>query len=133
MIALTNEINASSAALVRDNGGSNADVTPIDMDDDDFSQEDEGSDGFGETQGNDEERLSAGIPENFSDDMAEMTDVAENEEHIDAGEDMHDTTFDPATMGLKEINNLAHFGVSSHKPGNGVAELLSEDLDKYWQ
>jgi anaphase-promoting complex subunit 10 len=36
-------------------------------------------------------------------------------------------------MGLKEINNLAHFGVSSHKPGNGVEELLSDDLDKYWQ
>lgn len=41
--------------------------------------------------------------------------------------------FDPAAVGLKEINNLAHFSVSSHKPGNGVAELLSDDLDKYWQ
>ena len=27
--------------------------------------------------------------------------------------------FDPAALGLKEINNLANFGVSSHKPGNG--------------
>ncbi|KAL1863934.1 hypothetical protein VTK73DRAFT_6334 [Phialemonium thermophilum] len=43
------------------------------------------------------------------------------------------TYFDPSALGLKEINNLAHFGVSSHKPGNGVAELLSDDLDKYWQ
>jgi len=41
--------------------------------------------------------------------------------------------FDAAAIGLKEINNLAHFGVSSHKPGNGVEELLSDDLDKYWQ
>lgn len=50
-------------------------------------------------------------------------------------EEMEDTTpvFDPAALGLKEINNLAHFSVSSHKPGNGVAELLSDDLDKYWQ
>ncbi|KAK5651951.1 hypothetical protein OQA88_11493 [Cercophora sp. LCS_1] len=41
--------------------------------------------------------------------------------------------FDPVAVGLKEINNLANFGVSSHKPGNGVEELLSDDLDKYWQ
>jgi len=41
--------------------------------------------------------------------------------------------FDPVALGLKEINNLAHFSVSSHKPGNGVKELLSDDLDKYWQ
>jgi len=43
------------------------------------------------------------------------------------------TIFDPVAMGLKEINNLAHFSVSSHKPGNSVKELLSDDLDKYWQ
>ncbi|KAL8301029.1 hypothetical protein RB593_000027 [Gaeumannomyces tritici] len=50
-------------------------------------------------------------------------------------EEMEDTVppFDPAALGLKEINNLAHFSVSSHKPGNGVAELLNDDLDKYWQ
>lgn len=42
-------------------------------------------------------------------------------------------SFDPMLLGLKEINNLAHFSVSSHKPGNGVEELLSDDLSKYWQ
>lgn len=74
------------------------------------------------------------------------TEVLEEElaeENIDEQDDEEDeanmvdeipvTFFDPTAMGLKEINNLAHFGVSSHKPGNGVKELLSEDLDKYWQ
>ncbi|KJR81959.1 anaphase-promoting complex subunit 10 [Sporothrix schenckii 1099-18] len=42
-------------------------------------------------------------------------------------------SFDPVVLGLKEINNLAHFSVSSHKPGNGVDELLHDDLGKYWQ
>jgi len=56
-----------------------------------------------------------------------------HDEHVDSDEPLQSPIFDPATMGLKEINNLAHFGVSSHKPGNGVEELLSDDLDKYWQ
>jgi len=133
VMALTNEMNVSPAASVRDNGGSDEDTARIDMDDGNFSQEDVGSDGFGEAQGDDEELLSDIVPEDLGDGIAEMTDVAENEEHIDAEDHMQDTAFDPAGMGLKEINNLAHFGVSSHKPGNGVAELLSEDLDKYWQ
>lgn len=58
-------------------------------------------------------------------------DLIDDDEHAESEEQL--PAFDPAAMGLKEINNLAHFGVSSHKPGNGVAELLSEDLDKYWQ
>lgn len=40
---------------------------------------------------------------------------------------------DPATIGLKEISNLGRFTVSSHKPGNGVEELRSDDLKLYWQ
>ena len=40
---------------------------------------------------------------------------------------------DPATMGLKEISNLGKFTVSSHKQGNGVEELRSDDLKQYWQ
>ncbi|KAK3356768.1 galactose-binding domain-like protein [Lasiosphaeria hispida] len=57
----------------------------------------------------------------------------ENDEHIDSDAHLQSPPFDPSAIGLKEINNLAHFGVSSHKPGNGVEELLSDDLDKYWQ
>ena len=41
--------------------------------------------------------------------------------------------FDPATAGLKEVSNLARFTVSSHKPGNGVEELKSDDLKQFWQ
>ncbi len=54
-------------------------------------------------------------------------------EAVEEDEDEGLISFDPMLLGLKEINNLAHFSVSSHKPGNGVEELLSDDLDKYWQ
>ncbi|KAK3684068.1 galactose-binding domain-like protein [Podospora appendiculata] len=67
----------------------------------------------------------------MDEDLAEELDEEDpdnEDEEINLG-----PVFDPAAMGLKEINNLAHFGVSSHKPGNGVEELLSDDLDKYWQ
>ncbi|KAL7798232.1 anaphase-promoting complex, subunit 10 domain-containing protein [Trichoderma ceciliae] len=40
---------------------------------------------------------------------------------------------DPAVFGLKEISNLGKFTVSSHKPGNGVEQLRSDDLASYWQ
>lgn len=41
--------------------------------------------------------------------------------------------FDPVALGLKEINNLARCRVSTFKPGNGVKELLDDDLSQYWQ
>lgn len=40
---------------------------------------------------------------------------------------------DPTAAGLKEISNLGKFTVSSHKPGNGVDELRSDDTKAYWQ
>ncbi|ROT42415.1 APC10-domain-containing protein [Sodiomyces alkalinus F11] len=40
---------------------------------------------------------------------------------------------DLSALGLKEISNLGKFTVSSHKPGNGVEELRSDDTDAYWQ
>ncbi|KAK4183796.1 putative anaphase-promoting complex subunit 10 [Podospora australis] len=60
-------------------------------------------------------------------------EYGEDHGHAESEDNMLEPVFDPAAVGLKEINNLAHFGVSSHKPGNGVAELLSDDTDKYWQ
>ncbi|KAK4239238.1 anaphase-promoting complex subunit 10 [Achaetomium macrosporum] len=62
-----------------------------------------------------------------------VEEIDEHDENSESDEELRRPVFDPAALGLKEINNLAHFGVSSHRPGNGVAELLSEDLDKYWQ
>ncbi|AEO71022.1 uncharacterized protein THITE_2070828 [Thermothielavioides terrestris NRRL 8126] len=67
----------------------------------------------------------------MTEDLAEET--GSHEENSESSEDPRAPVFDPMALGLKEINNLAHFGVSSHRPGNGVAELLSDDLDKYWQ
>lgn len=80
------------------------DISPDDMDSDEPDQEDGEEDG----------------------DTDEPND-------LQVGDQSPVAFFDPTVMGLKEINNLAHFGVSSHKPGNGVDELLSDDLDKYWQ
>lgn len=62
----------------------------------------------------------------------EEVDV-EGVEEDDDEDDGAVISFDPMLLGLKEINNLAHFSVSSHKPGNGVEELLHDDLNKYWQ
>ncbi|KUI53195.1 Anaphase-promoting complex subunit 10 [Cytospora mali] len=55
----------------------------------------------------------------------------EDEEHEEEGD--HVTPFNPFALGLKEINNLARCRVSTFKPGNGVKELLDDDLNQYWQ
>jgi anaphase-promoting complex subunit 10 len=73
-----------------------------------------------------EEIIDQDLPEGIEEEQ-------DDEEHVDAEEIVQVSPFDSMALGLKEINNLAHFGVSSHKPGNGVEELLSDDLDKYWQ
>lgn len=65
----------------------------------------------------------------------EEEDEDEEEEDED-DEEEHDKVvnlIDPADIGLKEISNLGRFTVSSHKPGNGVEELRSDDLKLYWQ
>lgn len=76
----------------------------------------------------DDEAMS---PEQYE---AEDTSIEEEEEPAD-DEDVDEVAhlIDPATAGLKEISNLARFTVSSHKPGNGVEELKSDDLKMYWQ
>ncbi|KAK3396933.1 putative DOC1 protein [Sordaria brevicollis] len=103
-------------------------------------------------QGNDNEIEGEGFPEGMEgvDEDPHLADpnpgdhgdefgLDEQGERIEPDEDLEETEqlqhsmFDPTAIGLREINNLAHFGVSSHKPGNGVEELLTEDLDKYWQ
>ncbi|KAK1761527.1 anaphase-promoting complex subunit 10 [Echria macrotheca] len=73
------------------------------------------------------------LVEGMDEDLDDVQEDEEHDEQIDSDEPMQAPAFDPTATGLKEINNLAHFGVSSHKPGNGVDELLSDDLDKYWQ
>ncbi|KAM0428643.1 hypothetical protein ACHAPT_007006 [Fusarium lateritium] len=77
----------------------------------------------------DDEAMS---PEQYE---AEDTSVEEEEEPADEVEEVHEVAhlIDPATAGLKEISNLARFTVSTHKPGNGVEELKSDDLKMYWQ
>jgi anaphase-promoting complex subunit 10 len=83
----------------------------------------------------DEEMIGEDMEEDLDQDLGEGLP----DEHTGADEDTvpeeeaQAAFFDPTSLGLKEINNLAHFGVSSHKPGNGVEELISDDLEKYWQ
>ncbi|KAK4455356.1 anaphase-promoting complex subunit 10 [Podospora aff. communis PSN243] len=92
--------------------------------------------GAGE-ESDDEDDLDADFGAHDDELMGEMMDddVDEPDDHEPADDDEHlqGPMFDPAAIGLREINNLAHFGVSSHKPGNGVDQLLSDDLDQYWQ
>lgn len=44
-----------------------------------------------------------------------------------------DPPFDPTSLGLKEIGNLASWTVSSCKPGCGVEALRDEDTALFWQ
>ncbi|KAF9777573.1 hypothetical protein IL306_004370 [Fusarium sp. DS 682] len=85
-----------------------------------------------------DERTLSPSPEEYDDensideeDVDEDEDNEEGAEHEEAQDAV--ALFDPATAGLKEISNLARFTVSSHKPGNGVEELRSDDLKLFWQ
>ncbi|KAK3387885.1 anaphase-promoting complex, subunit 10-domain-containing protein [Podospora didyma] len=129
VIALTNQPIFTSAAPIDDAQGSdrqepgiqsgNTSEAEVEAEDEDDEVEEE----FGHL---DDEFLG----EEMDEDLGEEHD---NDEQVEAEEQLQGPVFDPTAIGLKEINNLAHFGVSSHKPGNGVDELLSDDLDKYWQ
>ncbi|KAF4471245.1 anaphase-promoting complex subunit 10 [Fusarium albosuccineum] len=74
----------------------------------------------------DDEALS---PEQYE---AEDTSIEEEEEPAEEAQEIA-PLIDPATAGLKEISNLARFTVSSHKPGNGVEALKSDDTAQFWQ
>ncbi|KAH6656690.1 anaphase-promoting complex, subunit 10-domain-containing protein [Truncatella angustata] len=50
-----------------------------------------------------------------------------------AVEDDEELPFDPTSVGLKEISNLASFTVSSYKPGCGVNELRDDNIHLFWQ
>jgi hypothetical protein len=110
--------------------------------------EDESMDEAEDTHSADDEFefASRGVEEEDEDEDEDEEGEEEEEDNLHPGEDVDvdgeevdvdDTdgviSFDPMLLGLKEINNLAHFSVSSHKPGNGVDELLHDDLNKYWQ
>lgn len=77
----------------------------------------------------DEEMGESGVTMEYVDSDGEM----EDEEQEDLDDAVPSVPFNPVAMGLKEINGLAHLRVSSYKPGNGVPELMSDDLDRYWQ
>lgn len=61
--------------------------------------------------------------------------MEEDEEDEEEEEDDTEPSipFDASSQGLKEISNLGKIIVSSYKPGNGVEELRSDDLSKFWQ
>lgn len=77
------------------------------------------------------------LDEDMVEDVMELGDYEaevideEDDEHDDEGDPI--APFDPYSLGLKEINNLARCRVSTFKPGNGVKELLDDDLNQYWQ
>lgn len=67
------------------------------------------------------------------DDLVEDEGAEEMEDEEQEHVGYQDALTDPASLGLKEISNLGRFTVSSHKQGNGVDELRSDDLNLYWQ
>ncbi|ROW12033.1 hypothetical protein VPNG_05191 [Cytospora leucostoma] len=77
------------------------------------------------------------LDEDMVEDVMELGDY--EAEALDEDGDEHDEEgdpifpFDAQSLGLKEINNLARCRVSTFKPGNGVKELLDDDLNQYWQ
>ncbi|KAL7934839.1 anaphase-promoting complex, subunit 10 domain-containing protein [Trichoderma chlorosporum] len=69
-----------------------------------------------------DENLDENVDENGDDNV---------DEHVEG--EQEPMMMDPVVFGLKEISNLGKFTVSSHKPGNGVEQLRSDDLTSYWQ
>jgi hypothetical protein len=67
----------------------------------------------------------------------EVGDESTQDADEDVDEELEDEdegfVFDPHPPGLKEISNLGKFTVSTHKQDNGVEELRSDDLTKFWQ
>lgn len=77
------------------------------------------------------------LDEDMGQDVPDLDEYeAEGEDELDEHDDDDvgaGMPFDPIALGLKEINNLARCRVSTFKPGNGVKELLDDDLGQYWQ
>lgn len=77
------------------------------------------------------------LDEDMVEDVMELGDYEaealgeDGDEHDEEGDPIY--PFDAQALGLKEINNLARCRVSTFKPGNGVKELLDDDLNQYWQ
>ncbi|EPE06398.1 anaphase-promoting complex subunit 10 [Ophiostoma piceae UAMH 11346] len=114
------------------------DLVEADSDDDEDDDPEEGH-----QLGEEEEEEEDGQEGEMGEEEDDVDGVEEDDEGADEylylqgdlpdGDEAGMLAFDPMSLGLKEINNLAHFSVSSHKPGNGVEELLNDDLDKFWQ
>ncbi|KAI9904617.1 hypothetical protein N3K66_001146 [Trichothecium roseum] len=82
----------------------------------------------------DPEEVNTSIEDGMEEDMGGSFGPNDDGDDEDVGDIPEPVILaDPATMGLKEISNLAKFTVSSHKPGNGVEELRVDDLHQYWQ
>lgn len=74
----------------------------------------------------------ASLDENPDENLDENDDDENVDDEVE-GEQEPLAMMDPGVFGLKEISNLGKFTVSSHKPGNGVEQLRSDDLTSYWQ
>jgi hypothetical protein len=97
---------------------------------------------IGDTGDDDDIAHAGGEAEDREDEDATADeDGEEDEEPEDGGEpedeevpeEEEEPAFDPASVGLKEISNLASFTVSSYKPGCGIKELRDDDVTQFWQ
>lgn len=76
----------------------------------------------------DDEEASLGENEDFDGNAADNCD-----DQVEEVQEEEPLPIDPAVFGLKEISNLGKFTVSSHKLGNGVEQLRSDESTSYWQ
>ncbi|KAL7822211.1 anaphase-promoting complex, subunit 10 domain-containing protein [Trichoderma gracile] len=93
-----------------------------------YDDDDDDDDAMSQGQYDAEE---ASLDENLDENLDDNDD--ENVDDQVEGEQEPLAMMDPGVFGLKEISNLGKFTVSSHKPGNGVEQLRSDDLTSYWQ
>lgn len=105
---------------------------------DDSDRENDPGDFTSASSGTDSDEATDDANENGDEENenADVTRGAEEEgEEADEDEEAQEEEppFDPASVGLKEISNLASFTVSSYKPGCGVKELRDDDVNLFWQ
>ncbi|KAM3067341.1 hypothetical protein ACMFMG_005299 [Clarireedia jacksonii] len=106
-----------SMAFTNDGAGGRTDADPID--EEHFNEDDSELDDEDDEDGFDD----LGMPENEA-----VLEEGANEVPMDI-----EPPFDAATLGLKEIGNLASWTVSSSKPGCGVPALRDDDTNLFWQ
>lgn len=122
----------------QENGGA-VEFFPVPLGTFDSSEgDDDNDDNMMDDSDVDTETIASGVDfdddvEDENDEDADITGDEDGDTGVDDPGQEDEPPFDPASVGLKEISNLASFTVSSYKPGCGVKELRDDDAHLFWQ